>query len=292
MLTRAEMRKAFSAGTLVLALLFSAIAGTFLINLSCADPYMYQEYVSPPAGATPLIVFVSSPKNNAIYTVDEVNIAFNITTHGTSIYYLLGAYFEADWMQDNVTVYKQNTYSPEFPEFWDYKQTFQNVSDGNHTIVITAWGGGGYAKGLTWCYYDMTTVSVVNFTIDATPLKVSILSVENKTYDSSDIPLNFTLSKKTSLIAYSIDGQDNRTVYGNTTLTGLPNGAHNLTVYAWDASGKVGSSETVTFIIAKPKPPEPFPTAPVATVSGTLAVIVAAAVLLVYFKKRKRGQKP
>lgn len=72
------------------------------------------------------------------------------------------------------------------------------------------------------------------------------------------------------------------TVAGNTTLTGLSDGYHSLVVYANDASGNMGASETIYFNVELP---ESFPTTLVAAIGGSLAVI--AVCLLVYFKKRK-----
>ena len=74
------------------------------------------------------------------------------------------------------------------------------------------------------------------------------------------------------------------TISGNTTLTGLPNGDHNVTVYATDEFGNTGASQIIYFSV---EVPEPFPTALVATASGTALAIVGV-VLLVYLKKRKR----
>jgi len=71
------------------------------------------------------------------------------------------------------------------------------------------------------------------------------------------------------------------TVAGNTTLTELSFGLHNVTVYAEDTFGNVGASETVWFSVA-----EPFPAVPVAAASAVAVAIVGAG-LLVYFKKRK-----
>jgi len=65
-------------------------------------------------------------------------------------------------------------------------------------------------------------------------------------------------------------------------LSELSVGVHNITVFAWDEIGNVGSSETITFTIA-----EPFNVAPVAVASATSVAIVAVG-LLVYFKKRGR----
>jgi len=276
-------KKTLITAGFILVLFLIAIAGAYFVKFAQANPYMYHEFVSPPVDATPLLISVSSPKNNVIYNVNDVTFTFNISTQNTSIHYLLGAYFKADWLQDNVTVYKQDLYHTIFPEFWNYSETFLQMPDGEYSIVITAWGGGGYAKGLTYYFFDMTSVSVVNFTVDATSPKVSILSPENKTYDSSDIPLDFTVSEKPSLIRYSIDGQENSTLYGNTILADLHNGRHNLTVYVWDVAGNLGVSEAVAFNIAKP---ESFQTTIVVAPMASITVVGVG--LAAYFKKRKR----
>ena len=76
------------------------------------------------------------------------------------------------------------------------------------------------------------------------------------------------------------------TIAGNTTLVGLSNGLHTLTVYANDTVGNVGTSETISFTVDVP-----FPTALVISASGVSLAVVAAG-LLVYFKKRKRKADP
>jgi hypothetical protein len=90
-----------------------------------------------------------------------------------------------------------------------------------------------------------------------------------------DEPVNWT--------AYSLDGEENVTITGNTTIADLPNGLHNVTVYANDTLGNMGVSEIINFTIAIP---QPFPVVPIAVASIASVVIVSAA-LLVYFKKRK-----
>jgi hypothetical protein len=118
--------------------------------------------------------------------------------------------------------------------------------------------------------------------VDLKPPKISVLSVENITYDKFDISLNFDVNEPVSQVTYSLDGQENMTISGNTTLTGLANGVHSVTVYAWDVAGNVGTSETTYFSV---KVPEPFPFVPVAAVS-VVAVALVVAGLLVYHKKR------
>jgi hypothetical protein len=74
-----------------------------------------------------------------------------------------------------------------------------------------------------------------------------------------NISLNFTVNETVTQISYVLDGKENVTVASNTILTNLPYGEHNVTVYATDIAGNVGSSETVIFTVAKPDPElEPF----------------------------------
>jgi hypothetical protein len=112
---------------------------------------------------------------------------------------------------------------------------------------------------------------------------VALLGMQNATY-SGDCFLNFTVSKSTVWMGYSLDGQDNVTVSGNVTLGELSSGLHNVTVYAEDAFGYVGVSETASFTVTEP---EPFPVVPIAVASAASVVVVCVG-LLVYFKKRKR----
>jgi hypothetical protein len=104
----------------------------------------------------------------------------------------------------------------------------------------------------------------------------------NETCSTSDVKLEFIVNEPISEAAYSLDGKENVTVAGNTTLTGLSNGEHNLTVYAWDAAGNAGASETMYFNVDAPKP---FPTTLEVASVATVAVIVSG--LLINFKKHK-----
>ncbi|MCJ7561073.1 right-handed parallel beta-helix repeat-containing protein [Candidatus Bathyarchaeota archaeon] len=84
---------------------------------------------------------------------------------------------------------------------------------------------------------------------DTMPPTVFIVSPENKTYAVSNVSLAFTVSEPTSWICYSLDGQANVTIAGNTILTGLSDGMHSLTVYANDSFGNTGFSGMVHFAI-------------------------------------------
>jgi hypothetical protein len=117
------------------------------------------------------------------------------------------------------------------------------------------------------------------------PPAVSIVSPENKTYASGNVPLALTMNKPVDWVGYSLDGKANVTIIGNTTLTAVSSGLHNITVYAKDSLNNTGISETVTFNIAKP---EPFPTTLVIASVATVAIIGLG--LLVYFRKRNHAR--
>jgi parallel beta-helix repeat protein len=65
-----------------------------------------------------------------------------------------------------------------------------------------------------------------------------------------NVSINFIVSKPVTQIYYSLDGLKNETITGNTTIAGLSVGTHNITVYAQDSFGFVGSSDTTVFMIA------------------------------------------
>jgi N-acetylneuraminic acid mutarotase len=78
--------------------------------------------------------------------------------------------------------------------------------------------------------------------------KVQITSPEdNKTY--SNVTLAFTVNRGTAWMGYSLDSQANVTITGETKLSGLLEGANNITIYANDSLGNMGSSNTVFFSI-------------------------------------------
>jgi len=131
--------------------------------------------------------------------------------------------------------------------------------------------------GVGWLTTTATVERYTPFLYGDVPA-VSVLSPCNQTYFSGDVQLAFTVSEPVVSLSYSLDGED-VTATGNTALTSLSTGLHTLRVYAWDAAGNVGASETVMFIV------EPFSTILIAAAVATLAIISIG--LLVYFKKRK-----
>jgi hypothetical protein len=143
---------------------------------------------------------------------------------------------------------------------------------------------GGYTSTSKSGFFTIS--SAVNevytpFGYGSVPPLVSVVSPDNKVYNTTSVDLFFAVNKPALWIGYSLDGQDNVTVSGNTTLSELSNGLHNVTVYARDEFENTGASETISFSVDVP-----FPVVPVA-VASVAVVAVVIAVLLLYFKKRK-----
>ena len=135
------------------------------------------------------------------------------------------------------------------------------------------------------------TVSAVNeeytpFGYGTAPPAIAVVSPENKNYTSSNVSLTFTLNKPAVWMGYSLDGQETVTVNGNTTIAGLPNGLHNVTVYAKDSFENTGASEPISFSVEVP-----FPTA---LVAATVVAIVATAsgFSAVYYLRKRKNKHP
>ncbi len=152
--------------------------------------------------------------------------------------------------------------------------TLGNLSEGSHEVRF-------YCSASTLgSIYD----TVACFTIEAHAPIVSVLSPKNTTYETNAFPLNVTVNEDVLQIRYSLDGKENVTAAGNTTLPDLPKGVHNVTVYAVDKVGKIGASDTIAFTVEKPGS---FPWLPIAVLSVAVAAVVAA-IAVVYLKKHRR----
>jgi hypothetical protein len=286
------VKKEALAAAFTLTLLFSAVAATQFVNLGRANPYQDRGSVPPDATTKPPEITVFSPLNDSVYTKNTIPLSINVTLPesatalGTIIYYIT---YQTDWQQKEVFLYLNTGLAnsiesyPQNPEnrYFQNSQNLTDMPEGNHSITITAVAGGFYpADNMGFYRFMINGSSSVFFTTDTLPPNILVLSIENKTYTTNDVALNFTVDERASQITYSLNGQENVTIAGNTTLTGLPNGDYNLTVYATDGAGYVGASETMCFCVEVPKP---FPTTLV--VASTVSVALVGVGLLAYLKK-------
>ena len=291
------MKKTFLTAAFLSILLMWSLTGTRLVNLGTANPFSQTRYESvpvgempPPNGTKPYTIQILFPENNTAIGTYNFTLAFSVIApvQNTNISYfsLSKVYYKASWLSGTTSVDLATSHGSTFSIH------VAGVPNGKNTITVYAVGTGGNETGrrfeydkfppVVYVYYLLFSVvgsSVVSFTVDTVRPKVSILSQQNATYMDSDFPLSVAVNENAS-ISYSLDRQNNVTVSGNTTLRGLPNGHHNITVYATDEAGNVGASETIYFTIESS--PATMVIAPIA-----LAAVIGMC-LLIYVKKHQK----
>lgn len=266
-----------------------------------ANPGIATAFPFEPLKALPSVVVYSPIQNETYYsphlllnfTVFKPDIWFNTAAH---VVYgnLRSAYCIVDGGKpQNITV------SDPYPSDGIAGSTLPpsnltlslnlNLTAGAHSVEIGV-ESNSYYLGPDWFPLSHTVLNAtfepINFTV-ALP-EPAIVTPENILYNESSVPLNFSLGTPASWVGYSLDGKGSVTLSGNTTLTGLSNGWHNVTVYANDTFGNVYSSQTITFKIAQPSQT----VSAAAVTTSTAAIVIVGGVLLVYFKKRKPSAQP
>jgi len=91
---------------------------------------------------------------------------------------------------------------------------------------------------------------------EITPPIIEILYPQNIIYATNSVPLNFTINDYSpiSWMGYSLDHQTNVTITGNTTLTGLSEGTHEVIVYANDTYKNMGARAHLFLLNLYPTP--------------------------------------
>ena len=291
---------------LLLALLTTAAAGTALINSAFGNPYSHifpipSGEVAPRPDTQPPKIEILSPERNSTFNTNSVSVSFRVEvgeSKSAESSMIWNIYYEADWLENKSYVYE---YVPDSsqqsnPTRAEYSTILNltGIPEGRHSITILATERGTYydppfSEWPMWALefevksygFQIVGASTVSFIVDVTPLNVTVLPILGKILSESgaaNVPLNFTVNGSASKISYALDGHDNITIAGNTTLIDTPVGLHNVIVYVWDAAGNVGYSEILTFTVAEP---EIFPAVQVATVSAISIAAVAAGLLLV-----------
>lgn len=126
-------------------------------------------------------------------------------------------------------------------------------SDGTYDpLDIIGWFEMKEDQNTVRVYYDGVEVLVV---VAENPLSsvIKVLSPQNTTYNSAEVPLEYKLNSIFYTTKYSLDGQANQTIIGNTVLTGLSDGSHSIVVYAESPLDNSSASETIYFTVASAK---------------------------------------
>lgn len=137
--------------------------------------------------------------------------------------------------------------------------TLPGINETNITAVInsTGFNNGTYTGKVRIDSNDLGDtpkyIPVTINVIDITPPILTIVSPSNgTTYNLSWVDLNYSVNEDTLIVNYSLDGKENVTITGNTTLKNLTSDEHNLTVYVQDLGGNLNHS-TVYFNVTAPK---------------------------------------
>lgn len=232
-------------------------------------------------GKEPPRIFIISPKNET-YTNFDTALPLNFSVNEPFVWAKLSLDNKANQtINGNMTIDSSNFFA---------------ANSCCHSVKVYAIDTVGNIGASDTIYFTMI---FVGWSPQPLPPIVAIISPQNDTYFKSDVLLRFTIDKTNPLdneflptftnisrISYSLDGENEVTIHGNTTLTGLPDGAHNVIVFAKDTLGNIGVSQTIFFTTKA----EPFPTYPVAAVSVVAAVVAVAAV--VYLQKRQHEAEP
>jgi hypothetical protein len=285
-------------------LLLALMITTLTVNFALANPTIISDVlgtIPPDSNTKPPVISVFAPENQTVYAVDLIPFSFNVSVGESttaSSKYIGEIQYKADWQEDNVTIYEYNPTG----DIYSNEQLITNLSktlnltgipEGSHSLSVYVEERGAYYDhtvydGNVWYeYYYLFKIHSflsVFFKVDTDIPHIAILSMRDKTVYSSSVDLSFAVNEPVSRCVYSLDGYDNVTIVGNTTLTGLSVGEHRIRVYAWDAAGHIGVSETITFVIA-----ESFPT--ILVLGAIVAAVVVGLGLLVYFTHVKRSKR-
>jgi len=289
------MKRKALALTFILSLLVSLLVGT-LLNQNGARTLFVQAETSDDNmviyGDTNANVTIQSPENKT-YNENNVTLTFTIESDVPLVENFSGGVYALFLRHGCVLDYDTSKLvSNVVNQYWASANnvpmalsasgnryvgnvTLTGLTQGPHNVAVWIRADRYMISysGLEWAVF-----STVFFSISP---QITILSPETKAYNVSDVPLDFTVEETFSKIEYSLDGQSNVTINENATLTWLPNGYHNVTVYATDEFGNTGVSKIIYFTVDVP-----FPTTLV--IVSVISVAIIGIGLLVYFKKRKR----
>ncbi len=275
---------------LTILVLLGATAGMFLpVN---ANPNLILDPVpSAPAPAGVQIIFdMEAPKENATYVNGTVNVVFNVTVDGPSQIngqplnkHLMLTTYQGDWMQ-------KSEWAPsrifQTLQFYPYNFSIFGIPFGEHTLNFTTHAQGNFVlANYSGRVYNLEKTISCKFFVLANPI-IEFSLPQNANSTTSSFPLNFTIDHPVTEMSYRLDGLESVPITGNTTLTDLHYGQHNVTVYATDEFGYTGKSNTLLFNVNSPEVGE-FSLVPSVVPFAIAAIALTVAGLSVYFKRRR-----
>ena len=285
--------------------------------VSAENPWMWWGFPAQPVTSKPTIN-MQSPLNNQVLNSNNIWLNFSIIKpsdwfqysatgedeNGNHPYYILGKFTSLNYTTDDgqphsLSINETDATLLPFPQRLFQFNTRLDLGSGVHIIQVSYEADCYYTTRVTYTAENRTSLNPpgiypdkfssvkmhgatdpVNFTI--APL---IVDPQNAGYNTSSVPLTLIVDNSRSWVGYSLDGLNNVTVLGNTTLTGLSNGAHTITVYTNDSFGKLFSSQIVTFTVNTPTPTTNV------TFIVAVAVVIGLSVGLLFFRRHRKNIK-
>lgn len=285
-----------------LFLLFS----TILFCPSEANPNLKEiGRVDPDSETKPPTITMFSPKNQTTYNTTTLNLSFDANIGESKTAYnraIMRASYKADWLANRTQLLDTYNINPlmgriAYNTNYSCTEDLTGIPDGEHSIIVKVEEFGLYEISGSPCWFHFfkidvyvtiqlnkhqNHIEVLGIFIDTEPPPlISSLSIEDRVYNSSSIPLNYTVSGVVSTVKYSLDGSENVTLAGNTTLTGLSSGNHTLRIYAIDENRHIETSQFTSFSITESQ------SVPIWLLTVTFIAVILSVCLLVYFFKRK-----
>ena len=281
-----------------------AIALTFLLALSIVTIILVQSVKAQDTSYPDVFPFngvtIVSPSNGSVYNNNllRLKVSSNVQAdifppHGP---YPPNATVSANYNLDgslNESIPMQYQYVQFGVGLFTGSVNLPPLSEGSHTLVVFSKSEEFNVNTLGSYYPDFVVQDqrIVYFKVNlGIPPVISNLSIENKTYPTNTLTLNFTANNPTNnptfWMGYKLDNQSIAALVENKTLTGLSNGEHSIVVYANDTFGNMGS-QTINFTVDKPQM-EILGNTFIITIIAVPAAIVCIAVGLLLFRRHRK----
>ena len=268
------------------------VTGMQFANVIQANPYQLVT-IPPPAGVHSFVE-IYSPQNNTVTCKNRIFLNFTAGVGSSEISYIREGFtvsYKPDWEPNSTLIYTTPPNAMQsLVSFASKAVTLTNVPEGNHTVICYVGIDGKIITPAVYPnlgliqYFSFSNSTSVSFFVDTIAPKITDITIDNNTYNSSNVTSSFKVSEPVSKLSYSLDSQGNVTIRENAlNFTDLVNGVHNVTIFATDNVGNIGQSETMYFYV---KLPEPFPIVSVLIASIISIVIIVVTGLLVYLKRR------
>jgi hypothetical protein len=180
------MKRKYAVFAVVFAV--SLLIGIQAVEVADANPYgfTFPTHTSPP-DAFVVSIKVLSPKENATYTNDTINVCFTKEVNSlpgiTTFVHIISTY-QGDWMNSSKWCpFPPGADASNWNEFQvlQHNFTLTQVPEGYHTLTIDAGGLGNYNVNGTEYNFDLQKKVDVHFYIDSKDNQTSMPAAINPT---------------------------------------------------------------------------------------------------------------